>query len=89
MGWNHSRAYDHVRRLVDAGLVRRVPMTRGDGSLLIVTAAGARVAGYRASWAPRSLGPATWAHTCWCAWTSAWLQLRGQTLWAADPDMRW
>ena len=89
MGWNHSTAYDHVRRLVDAGLVRRVPMTRGDGSLLIVTAAGARVAGYRASWAPRSLGPATWAHAWGCAWTSAWLQLRGQTRWASDPDMRW
>jgi len=89
MGWNHATAYDHVRRLVAAGLLRRVPMTRGDGSLLIVTAAGARVAGYRASWAPRSLAPTTWAHTCGCAWTSAWLQLRRQTRWAADPDMRW
>ena len=29
MGWSEMLAYDHVRRLVGAGLVRRVPMTRG------------------------------------------------------------
>jgi len=89
MGWNHSTTYDHVRRLVAAGFVRRLSMTRGDGSLLIVTAAGARVVGYPASWAPRSLGPSTWAHACGCAWTSAWLDLRLQTRWAAEPDKRW
>lgn len=89
MGWNHSTAYDHVRRLVAAGFVRRLSMTRGDGSLLIVTAAGARVVGYPASWAPRSLGPSTWAHACGCAWTSAWLFLRLRTRWAAEPDKRW
>lgn len=88
MGWNHSTTYDHVRRLVAAGFVRRLSMTRGDGSLLIVTAAGARVVGYPASWAPRSLGPSTWAHACGCAWTSAWLDLRLQTRWVAEPDKR-
>lgn len=89
MGWSEMLVYDHVRRLVDAGLVRRVAMTRGHGSLLVTTPAGAVMAGYRAGRAPRSIAPTTWAHTAACAWTAAWLQLRGQTRWAADTQMRW
>jgi hypothetical protein len=51
-------------------------MTRGEGSLLVVTRDGARMAG--ASRAPRGLGPTSWAHTVACAWTSAWFEVRGR-----------
>jgi hypothetical protein len=89
MGWSEMLVYDHVRRLVRAGLVRRVAMTRGDGSLLVITAAGAVIAGYPAGRAPRSLAPTTWAHSSACAWVSAWLTLRGKTRWAADAQLGW
>jgi hypothetical protein len=59
MGWSETLAYDHVRGLVKAGYVRRVPMTRGDGSLILISSAGAAKAGYPASRATRSIGPTT------------------------------
>ena len=82
MGWRRTVTYDHARRLAAAGLVRMVRMTRGDGSLVMLTAAGAARAGYPASWAPRSVAPSTWAHASACAWVSAWLQLRGHHWWS-------
>jgi len=82
MGWGRTVAYDHARRLTAAGLVRMVRMTRGDGSLVVLTAAGAARARYPASWAPRSVAPSTWAHASACAWVSAWLQLRGHHWWS-------
>jgi hypothetical protein len=93
MGWSTVVAYDHVRRLAGAGLVRSVAMTRGEGSLIVVTAAGAVMAGYPASRALRSVAPTTWAHSSACAWASAWLELRGHTWWsereiAQDPFWR-
>lgn len=92
LGCSTTRARDHVHRLVKAGLVRRVTMTRGDGSLLVITPAGARMAGSSPSSAPRSIGPTTWAHASGCAWVSAWLQLRGRD-WVGEreivADDRW
>jgi hypothetical protein len=89
LGCSQRRAHDHVRRLSSAGLVTRVAMRRGDGSLIVLTTRGAVEAGYPASRAPRSLAPTTWAHASGCAWVSAWLALRLQTRWAADPRMAW
>jgi hypothetical protein len=89
LGCSQRRAHDHVRRLSAAGLVTRVAMRRGDGSLIVLTTRGAVEAGYPASRAPRSLAPTTWAHTSGCAWVSAWLTLRLKTRWAADPRMVW
>lgn len=82
MGWGRTVGYDHARRLAAAGLVRMVRMTRGDGSLVVLTAAGAVRAGYPASWAPRSVAPSMWAHASACAWVSAWLRLRGHRWWS-------
>ena len=79
-------AYDHVRRLEAAGLVRRVPMRRGDGSLIVLTRRGALEAGYSTSRAPRSISPSTWAHTSACAWASAWLEVRGRK-WISERDI--
>ncbi len=77
MGWNRAVVHDHVARLVRAGFVRRVPMTRGEGSLIMVTPDGARMAGELACAAPRSLAPTTWAHTVACAWAAARFEVRG------------
>lgn len=86
LGCSTTRARDHVHRLVKAGLVRRVTMTRGHGSLLVITPSGARMAGASASAAPRSVGPTTWAHASGCAWVSAWLQLRGRE-WVSEREV--
>jgi len=85
-GCNRARTHDHIHRLVDAGLVRRVPMTRGDGSLVVVTPTAAVMAGYPACRAPRSVAPTTWAHTSACAWVSAWLHLRRHT-WYSEREI--
>ena len=53
MGWGRAARYDHVRRLAAAGLVRTVPMTRGDGSL-----GRAHRRGRGAGWIPRKPGRA-------------------------------
>jgi hypothetical protein len=45
MGWGHTALHKHLTRLVATGLVWRVPMTRGEGSMLVVTRDGARIAG--------------------------------------------
>ena len=81
MGWTERRAHDHVRRLFRAGSVERLPMRRGQGSLIVLTRQGALEAGYPATRAPRSIGPTNWAHACACAWTCAWLEVRGRTWW--------
>jgi hypothetical protein len=82
MGCSERVARDHVRRLAAAGLVDRVAMRRGDGSLIVLTRRGAVQAGYPASRAVRSLAPATWAHASACAWVGAWLELRGRVWWS-------
>jgi DNA-binding MarR family transcriptional regulator len=45
MGWSIRAMHDHIARLVRAGLVRRVPMTRGQGSLIVITPEGAQLVG--------------------------------------------
>jgi hypothetical protein len=86
MGCSERVAYDHVRRLQAAGLVRRVPMRRGDGSLIVLTRHGALAAGQPATRALRSVGPTMWAHATACAWVSAWLQLRNRS-WAGEREV--
>jgi hypothetical protein len=82
MGWGRAVAYDHARRLAAAGLVRTVPMTRGDGSLMVITAQGAVMARCPATRARQAVAPTTWAHHCACAWVSAWLEVRGHAWWS-------
>ena len=86
LGCGRRVAFDHVRRLTEAGWVTRVAMRRGDGSLIVITRAGALMAGYEPGRAPRSPGPSAWAHTCACAWTAAWLQVRGRG-WMGERDV--
>lgn len=44
-----SASHDHVRRLQAAGLVTRVPMRRGQGSLIVLTRVRQRRPGWRST----------------------------------------
>jgi hypothetical protein len=76
MGWGRRTAQSHSQRLEGEGWLRRYAMTRGHGSLLVATERGIRVAELTLSAAPRPT-PTWWAHDCACAWTAAWLTVRG------------
>ena len=52
-------------------------MTRGHGSLLVATRRGVRMCELPVSPAPTP-APTSWAHDCACAWTAAWLSVRGR-----------
>jgi hypothetical protein len=56
-------------------------MTRGEGSLLLITRAGAERVSLPPGRALRSIAPTHWAHASACAWTSAWLHLRRPVWW--------
>ena len=86
MGCSERVARDHVRRLEQAGLVKRVAMRRGDGVLVVLTRAGALESGNPARRAPRTVRPHAWAHTSGCAWASAWLELRGRA-WVSEREI--
>jgi hypothetical protein len=77
MGWGERAARSHAMRLQREGWLARYPMLRGEGSLLVATKLGVRVTGLyvTASTEPR---PTTWGHHCACAWTAAWLSVRGE-----------
>jgi hypothetical protein len=67
-------------------------MTRGEGSLLVATRRGVRMSGLELT-APAVPAPTWWAHDCACAWTAAWLSVRGRE-WRgprevlADPELK-
>lgn len=82
MGWGERVAMDHVRRLVAAGLLKRMAMTRGDGSLLVATRDGCATAGYPRTFALRGLGPTNWWRAVVRAWVCAWLHVRGREYWS-------
>jgi len=86
MGWHERVAHDHVRRLQAAHLVARIPMRRGDGSLIVLTRKGAVEAGFSPRHALRSVAPSTWAHMSACAWVSAWLEVRGR-VWCSEREI--
>jgi hypothetical protein len=77
MGWCVSVAGSHARRLEREGWLRRHRMTRGQGSLLVATRRGVRMSGLAVG-APAAPAPTWWAHDCACAWTAAWLSVRGR-----------
>lgn len=77
MGWGERVARSHASRLEREGWLARYPMIRGEGSLLVATRRGVRMSGLRLT-APAEPGPVSWAHDCACAWTAAWLTLRGR-----------
>jgi hypothetical protein len=79
MGWSGATARSHAARLVREGWVARRVMTRGEGSLLVATRAGVRVAGAGVSAAVLP-EPTWWAHLRACAWVAAWLTVRGRSM---------
>ena len=93
MGWGDRVARSHASRLEREGWLERFPMIRGQGSLLAATRRGVRMAGLPVS-APAAPDPALWAHDCGCAWTAAWMGVRGAKGWRGprevltDPDLK-
>jgi hypothetical protein len=92
MGWSFSVATSHMRRLEQAGLIQRHRMSFGDGLLLVATRRGVAKSGLHLT-APPVPAPTWWAHECACAWTAAWLTVRGRD-WRgprevlADPELK-
>jgi len=78
MGWSEVAARNHARRLEREGWLVRCPMTRGQGSLFLATRNGILVLGLRLI-AARTPAPTWWTHDSACAWTAAWLTVRGRT----------
>lgn len=78
MGWSEVAARNHARRLEREGWLERCPMVRGQGSLFLATRKGILVLGLPLI-AAKTPAPTTWAHDSACAWTAAWLTLRGRT----------
>jgi hypothetical protein len=77
MGWSEVAARHHARRLEKEGWLARCPMTRGQGSLFLATRTGVRVAGLPLV-AASPPAPTWWAHDSACAWTAAWMTVRGR-----------
>ena len=92
MGWCSSVASSHARRLERQGWLERHRMTRGKGSLLVATRRGVRMSGLAVG-AAATPAPTWWDHDCACAWTAAWLSVRGRE-WRgprevlADPELK-
>lgn len=89
--WSEQLAWRWAAQLVAAGWVERVPMTRGEGSLLFATSAGVEMAGGEVQ-PSRPPAPTWWAHLVACAWTAAWFTSRGRPIQApreVDLDERW
>ncbi|MGO9971918.1 MAG: hypothetical protein ACLP01_03625 [Solirubrobacteraceae bacterium] len=78
MGWSEVAARNHARRLEREGWLERCSMVRGHGSLFLATRKGICVLGLPLI-AATTPAPTTWAHDSACAWTAAWLTLRGRT----------
>ena len=87
MGWGDRVARSHASRLERAGWVRRQPMRRGDGSLLIVTRRGGRMAGLLLPVPSARLEPGLWAHDCACPWTAASFTVRGAGEWQGPREV--
>lgn len=91
MGWSRSVAFSHAQRLEREGWLMRYPTLRGQGSLLVATSSGVRMAGTVVSPA-RPPAPTWWAHLHACGWTAAWLTIRGRTMQGCrevDEDPSW
>jgi hypothetical protein len=77
MGWSEVAARSHARRLEREGWLERCPMTWGEGSLFLATRKGMLMLGVPLI--PASTpAPTWWAHDSACAWTAAWLTVRGR-----------
>jgi hypothetical protein len=80
MGWGQATTYSHAGRLQAAGWLERCQRTWGEGSLVYASQAGVRYSGVKAAVVDRRPAPVTWPHNEGCAWTAAWLTVRGRGL---------
>lgn len=86
MGWSEVAARSDARRLESEGWLGRVPMVWGQGSMFYVTKLGVGVLGTGLGAQPEPQ-PNWWAHHSACAWTAAWLTVRGRRF-LGEPELR-
>lgn len=79
MGWRRRSVFSHAERLERAGWAVRHPMVRGQGSLLMATRSGVRMAGVTVT-ASSKPAPTWWAHLQASAWVAAWFTARGRAM---------
>ena len=77
MGWSEVAARNHARRLERVGWLERVPMLRGEGSVFFATRKGVRMLGVPLIGCTTP-APTWWGHDVACAWTAAWMTVRGR-----------
>ena len=82
LGWSRATAYSHAARLEAAGLIIRQPTTRGHGSLVLATRAGALAVGREGLGAGRTYGASRWAHARAVSWVAAFLERSGDEWWS-------
>lgn len=91
LGWSRSAGFRHAQRLVAQGWVTRLATVWGHGSLLVPTRAGVRMSGLPVT-AALEPAPTWWAHLQACAWTAAWMTVRGRPMLGCreiDADSSW
>ena len=87
LGWSRATAYSHAARLKADGLIMCQPTTRGDGSLLLATRAGALAVGREGLGAGQAQGASRWAHARAVSWVAAFLERSGDEWWS-DRELR-
>ena len=80
MGWGRTAVYSHARRLQRDGLVETCTRPRGEGSLVYASRRGVRASGAKAAVMKKRPTSVTWSHWEACAWTAAWLTVRGREM---------
>ena len=78
MGWGQAAVYSHARRLRAESWLAMCSRTRGEGSLVYASRTGVRYADVAAAAVEKRPAPVTWPHCEACAWTAAWLTVRGR-----------
>ena len=80
MGWSAPTARSHVVRLIRAGYIDRTTTTHGGESLQFATRHGVKMTELDTAHVALPPAPTTWSHHAACAWTAAWLTVRGRTM---------
>lgn len=79
MGWAPGTTRWHITRLMRAEWIDRIALPYGQGSMLFPTREGIAAAAMDLPFAAAP-SPTWWAHHAGCAWTAAWLSVRGRAM---------
>jgi len=86
MGWGRGATYSHAARLRAQGWLTGCDRRLGEGSMVWATRNGVRCYATTAKAINKQPDPHTWPHLEACAWTAAWLTVRGREMIAPDDS---